>query len=940
MANQDERVDSPAEAPTVEVGSAPDSFDQVLRRVVATSHSADLAPGTLIANRFRVEKIIGAGGMGTVYEAHDQTLARRVAVKLHHAPAGAVRLRREAVAMARLAHPNVVTVFEAGEHDGHPFVVMELVTGTTLRAWLAEKPRMVKEILAVMTEAGRGLAAAHDAGLLHRDIKPENVLVGADGRARVGDFGLARDVDSKEEPPLEGAARILSPMTQTGAVLGTPAYMAPEQLTNETIDARADQFAFCVTLWEALWKERPFQGANFDELSNALKTGRRKSPPSTPRVPAKVRAALEKGLSRARDDRFANMHGLLAALRVRDGRRLAIGGGAVLAAGLAAGGVWLAMRPPPPVSCEHAGAELEALIPHDLPDKLRAVGAKDAAAYVTTALDQFHVNVADAARAVCERRRDWSPALVAKANACLRTVARTGQQLLVFDHVTAEQAPEIVHRANLSVPEFYECTTPTTLAAAPALPAEPAQLDALIAALVDARVAEVEIGDGRGERVSAVVERLEKSPMRDWPTVKTRIALVHSKQAEDAGDRAKSVQLATEAYYAARASDDDEALGDALMMLLNIGTSTMDRTILQTWVRTAVADAERLATRSPSAAGALYVLLAHAADYAGDSKAALDFIARARGLLRANSEMARQIDGIEASVLMSSGDVDRGAQLFEKSIAGYSARLGADHPIVGSQYSEYAAALTNAGLYDKALAAAKRAVEIFEKSPASNDPSLDAARTNVAAALSWLDRSQEAAAALASLREHALAYHGPRSPELQKADRLYGTISTTLGEHARAQSMFKEALQIQLALEPGDHEEVAFRTLELANAYYKGGQLREAFEQGTASTELYAKHVPGSDALRRVLGFTAQVANARRDHAAALALTEQGLAIDAPGDDKGLVARLQVQRATALIATHRPAGARKLLDEARAVYEAEKATDVLQEIDRLLPEAR
>ena len=124
--------------------------------------------------------------------------------------------------MARLAHPNVVTVFEAGEHDGHPFVVMELITGTTLRSWLAQEQRTVAEILAVMTDAGRGLAAAHDAGLLHRDIKPENVMIGADGRARVGDFGLARDVDSQEDTPLEGAARILSPMTQTGACSARP----------------------------------------------------------------------------------------------------------------------------------------------------------------------------------------------------------------------------------------------------------------------------------------------------------------------------------------------------------------------------------------------------------------------------------------------------------------------------------------------------------------------------------------------------------------------------------------------------------------------------------------------------------------------------------------------------------------------------------------------
>ena len=198
--------------------------------------------------------MIGVGGMGAVYLATDRTLERQVAIKLHHTVGGTARLQREAVAMARLAHPNVITVFEVGMLGEQAFVAMEYIAGTTLRGWLAAAPRTTRERLATLFAAGTGLAAAHDAGLVHRDFKPENVLVGDDGRARVGDFGLARGSRKSRRRRARTERRgacggesgnLAAPLTQTGTVLGTPAYMAPEQAVGGNVDARADQFAFC-----------------------------------------------------------------------------------------------------------------------------------------------------------------------------------------------------------------------------------------------------------------------------------------------------------------------------------------------------------------------------------------------------------------------------------------------------------------------------------------------------------------------------------------------------------------------------------------------------------------------------------------------------------------------------------------------------------------------
>jgi WD40 repeat protein/serine/threonine protein kinase len=273
---------------------------------------------------------LGSGGMGVVYVAHDQQLGRRVALKLlRHANASEIaraRLYREAQAMARLAHPNVVTVHEVGTYRGQVFLAMEFVGGANLRAWLRMHKRGWREIVATFIQAGEGLAAAHQAGIIHRDFKPDNVLVGDDGRVRVADFGLAHglDLDLGEvtpEPSDSGRQPVAldSPLTETGAIVGTPAYMAPEQHEGTGIDARCDQFSFCVALWEALYGKRPFPGSSVAELIAALKAGRMLMPTDPGEVPPWLHRVILRGLAINPDNRWPSMSELLVAL-ARDPR--------------------------------------------------------------------------------------------------------------------------------------------------------------------------------------------------------------------------------------------------------------------------------------------------------------------------------------------------------------------------------------------------------------------------------------------------------------------------------------------------------------------------------------------------------------------------------------------------------------------------------------------
>jgi serine/threonine protein kinase len=292
--------------------------------------------------RYAVRRRLGEGAMGRVYLAWDPTLDRTIALKLLRTsaadPALEARLLREAKAMGRLArHPEIVAVYDAGRHEEQLFIAMEFLDGGTLRAWLEDGSRAWPEIVALFQRAGRGLAHAHAAGIVHRDFKPDNVLVGRDGRVCVTDFGLARvsrDVDGLP-PPTEAAdgPPVDASLTRTGTLVGTPAYMAPEQLEGGSADVASDVFSFCVALYEALYGERPFHGTTLAQLRVATRSGL----PSARRdrkVPRRLHRVLERGLQPSRELRHPSMAELLAdidqAIRV-PGKRVVLAGGLALA---------------------------------------------------------------------------------------------------------------------------------------------------------------------------------------------------------------------------------------------------------------------------------------------------------------------------------------------------------------------------------------------------------------------------------------------------------------------------------------------------------------------------------------------------------------------------------------------------------------------------------
>ncbi len=564
-------------APTVESTPNDDlgSAASLLRGVASAPglRTELLRVGQVVAGRYRIERTIGEGGMGVVYVARDEQLGRDVALKVGSAMSAAAlaRMEREAQALASLSHPNVVVVYEVGEIEGRVFVAMELVIGGTLAAWLRAKRRTPGEIIAMVCAAGDGLAAAHASGVVHRDIKPDNILVGDDGRPRVADFGLALAGDARND------------VTRAGAIVGTPAYMSPEQLAGAEVDARTDQFALCATLWEALFGVRMLSG----QPPPTGDTARART------VPPHVEAALRRGLASGVDARWPALDALLAELRRDPGRRRRrVLLGAALAGAMAAAVIIpLALGRRGAAVCEDDDVALAPTWNPTRADALeRALGAA-AWSPVRPRIEAFtHAWIGAHHDACVAARVDGaqSEAMLARRDLCL-TAARAQLDAALTDLAAAKGG-----LPGGALPGLGACADAATLARQAPLPADAAGRAALERVYADAAALRIAWLRGAANDGPELGDRLLAAARATaWPPLIARAAWVRGElrfpaHADDS--RAALQEAASVALSAGADPDAARAMGELAWQLAiarDIGSARSSVELARSiWART------------------------------------------------------------------------------------------------------------------------------------------------------------------------------------------------------------------------------------------------------------------------------------------------------------------------------------------------------------------
>jgi tetratricopeptide (TPR) repeat protein/predicted Ser/Thr protein kinase len=772
------------------------------------AHAPPPAPEALprgaSVGRYTILALVARGGMGEVYAAYDPELDRKIALKLLQTTPGAVdaraqaRLLREAKAIAKVSHPNVIVVHDAGTFADRVFVAMEFVDGQTLKAWLAETPRTRREILDVFTGAARGLDAAHAAGLVHRDFKPHNVMVGKDGSVRVMDFGLARPISDAASAPADPApdddAAIIAAttsarsapdhdLTRTGELVGTPLYMAPEQFLTVATDARTDQFSFCVALYQALYRDHPFAGDSMPVLITNVLGGHVHPPPARHDVPGWLRRVLLRGLAVDPGARWPSMQALIGALaqdpaRVR--RRFAAGAGVALLL-LATVGTLVRGARPSAALCRGGPAHLRGVWePADATDAagarratihaafLRAgsSGAADAWARVEPVLDRYAARWLGMYRQACEAtqlRGEQSAETLDLRMSCLEQ--RRNALLALSDVLaTADQvAVSVAVNAANALPAIESCADMNLLRAAVAPPPDQATRAKIEDLRRRAAIAKALNDTGKHplalQRSAALIDEARAIGYRP---LLADLLFMAGEFDNGANFRPEAVPLLEEALWTGLASRRDDVAVEAAALLTGyVGTYLARPADGRRWARLA--------------------------------ESVLDRLGEGHDRLRAWVLQAEALIDIQEGKLAHALElVTRGLALKEKA-------LPADHPDIAISLEVQADVLHGLGRNDEALRASERAAAMTLRAFGPGSPALNVILNNRGEYLVDMGRSAEA---LPVLRESLAGWEAQGLPDnatLSYPLTNLGQALLGVGRAAEAVAPLERALRARAA---------------------------------------------------------------------------------------------------------------------------------------------
>jgi tetratricopeptide (TPR) repeat protein/predicted Ser/Thr protein kinase len=826
--------------------------------------------GTIVG-RYVVLARLGAGGMGVVYDAYDPELARKLAIKVLHPAArdrgerAGRRLLREAQALARLSHPNVVAIHDVGMIADNVWIAMEFVDGQTLSAWNRAAQRKWPEVVEVMIDAGRGLARAHEAGLVHRDFKPDNVMVGADGRVRVMDFGLARhgtadpsraDSDvipaggakaSTEPRSFGGRTADASPAvgehSVAGEVVGTPGYMSPEQYAGLGADARSDQFAFCVTLWECLYGKRPFSGKSTAALATAVMAGTRDDPPRGVAVPAWLRRVCERGLATEAGRRFPSMDALLDALERGKGRMrtrrvvVALLGAGALATAIVVRSAIVDRRAAQ--ACTDAGdaivstwpgeqAELRDAV-HDAMLRAAPTYAPQTTARVVEGIDAYADAWRDVRTTTCLARRDAAPE--PRIDECLEErrvrLAAVVDRLAHADREMVVRAAQVVASLTAAAP----CGDPSYIALRPSLPAGAADRVHAVDATIADTLAQVGAGDFAGaiagaERAVAEATEIGWTPL----LADANLALARAAHGSEAYDREREALVA--AYLAGGTAGVPETTASAATALIEnaIDRDHIDEAAM--WANAAQVASASLPEGDVERIAQLTLLRGQLALAQGDPERAKTLVTEAlalrEGVFGVDAWPTIRTRTILAEILFTQGDFPGALAEFERVHALNESLLGRDHPSTTEALGNLGVVRFESGDNAGAKAIHQQTVATLERTLGDDHSLLSSALVNLGNVLSRTGEHREARA----LRERALAInerlHGREHRVV--AGVLIGLAidEMQLGDAEKAKTLLLRAIAIMERSLGVDHPDLVPALASLGSAHDVLGDLDAA----------------------------------------------------------------------------------------------------------------